>query len=641
MISIELLGGACLRSGDAVLAGPPAQRHRVALLALAVDAWPQPLSRDRAIALLWPERDDAAARRLLNLSVHVLRNALGEGVLRSVGDGLVFDPAGNRCDLLELRDAIRAGDSAEVVRLWPGSLLEGFHLAESAEFMQWLDARRNELAAAHARALVATAEAAARRGDAHAAVAACRRLVAADPHSGEHARRLMRALDAAGDRPAAIRHAAEHARRLHDDLELPPDPAVQALAEELRRAPAAQAALPSVAVLPFINLGGGSEHEYFADGITEDVIAHLSKIRALKVIARASVMPFKSRERSIREIASALGVRTVLDGSVRHSGNRVRVVAALVDAESGGSLWTETYDREITDIFAIQTDLALRIAAALRAELSPEERGRVLARPTEDIHAYRLFIQGRRRFLEFTAEDLARAEVFLKAAVERDPSFALAYSQLAMTYVELAEHGARPAPGLYAQAKAAVARALELAPDLSEAHATAGYLKMVADYDWPGAEAGLRRALELSPNSGYAVDLLARLCWAVGRFDEGITLGRRAQELDPAANRIDMSTMLLRAGRYDEALVAVRYAVEVEPSSPRARATLGWACFLSGDRERGLAELECAVACSNRSALWLAQYGEALAMAGRAEEARSVLRELEERSTREFISPYH
>ncbi len=640
MVSIELLGGACLRVGDTVLSGPPVQRHRVALLALILDAWPRPLPRDRALALLWPERDVAAARRLLNLSVHVLRGALGEGVIRSVGDGLVYEPAGAACDLHDLRAAFAAGDIDRAAQLYQGPLLDGFHLPESAEFMQWLDARRSELDAEYARALVAAADAAGRRGDAGTALRAARRLVALDPHSAHHACRLMRALDAAGDRPAAIRHAAEHTRRVREDLELPPDPAVEGLADELRRAPAATAALPSVAVLPFLELGGTGEHEYFADGVTEDVIAHLSKIRSLRVIARSSVMQFRSRERPLGEIASALGVRTVLDGSVRHAGNRVRVVATLVDAAAGRPLWSETYDREISDIFAIQTDLALQIAAALRAELSPEERGRMRTEPTRDIHAYRLFLHGRMSFLRFTAEGLNRAISYFEAAIARDPEFALAHSQLAMTVIELAEHAEGPTVELFRRATVEAQRALELAPDLSDAHATAGYLKMVSDFDWAGAERGLQRAIELSPGSGYAVDLYARLFWSIGRFDEAIPLGRLAQQLDPAANRVVLSTMLLRAGRYEEALVQVRLALEAEPDHPRSRATHGWALYFKGQPEAGCAELARAVEFSRQTPLWSAQYAQMLAMTGRAGEARALLRGLTDRAAHEYISPY-
>lgn len=641
MITVQLLGSACLRSGATVIAGPPAQRHRVALLALVVDAWPQPLPRDRALALLWPERDESGARRLLNLGLHVLRSALGEAAIASVGDGLLFAPDRVKCDLHDLALAIAADEPERVSRLYPGPLLDGFHLPESAEFAHWLDGRRLELAHAYRRALLALVGRQERSGDVHGLVATCRRLVAADPHSAEYARRYMRALDAAGDRAAAIQHAAEHARRLRADLELGPDPDVAALADELRRAPAGRGDLPSVAVLPFLDLGGRAEHEYFADGVTEDVIAHLSKIRGLKVIARASVMPHRSRDRALRDIGRALGVSTVLDGTIRHAGDRVRIVATLVDVEAGRQLWAETYDRDVRDIFAIQSDVALRIADALRAELSPDERGRVHAQATRDIQAYRLFLRGRQNFLQFTPEGLEKALEYLELAIARDPGFALAWSQLAMTCIELAEHATTPAIPMYQRAEAAAAEALRLGPELSDAQATVAYLRMVYRYDWAGAEQGLRRALELSPSSGYVLDLMARLCWATARYEEALPIARRAQTLDPAANRIDLTTMLLRAGRYEQALTHALDAVQVEPAAGRARATLGWAYFLNGRRDEGVAELERAVECSGRNPQWVAQLGEAYGMIGETAKARALLQELEERSRHTYVSPYH
>src|SRR4051794_29183372 len=304
MVTVQLLGGACLRSGDAPLSGPPAQRHRIALLALIVASWPQPVSRDRAMALLWPERDVANARRLLNLAVHVLRSALGEGAITSTGDGLLLNPSVVRCDLHELRAAIASRESERVVQLYPGPLLDGFHLDDSTDYSYWLDERRAELDHAYVGALIALADAQEQSGDVHGRVGTCRRLVAADPHSGAHARALMLALDAAGDRAGALQHAADHAQRLRADLDLEPDPAVMQLADDLRRVvvrgrPPADVAdrsrSLSVAVLPFLSLSADPENEFFADGITEDVIAQLSKMRALTVISRASVAPFKQR----------------------------------------------------------------------------------------------------------------------------------------------------------------------------------------------------------------------------------------------------------------------------------------------------------------------------------------------------------
>ena len=650
MITVQLLGGASLRSGDAPLGGPPTQRHRIALLTLIIASWPQPLSRDRAMALLWPERDLSSARRLLNLAVHVLRAALGDGAIASTGDGLLLTPSTVECDLHELRTAIAADDSERVARLYTGPLLDGFHLDDSIEFGYWLDEHRTELTHAYIGALLAMADRQEHSGDVHGRVGTCRRLVAADAHSGVHVQALMRALDAAGDRAGVTHHAGEHARRLRVDLDLEPDRQVVALAEELRVAPTRRHATPkatgvirspSVAVLPFLNLSADAENDYFADGITEDVIAHLSKIRALKVISRPSVMRFKQRQLSLKDIGTTLGATTLVDGSVRHAGDRVRIVAKLIDVETEQHLWAETYDRQITDIFSIQTDVALHVAAALKAELSRDEQVRVRREPTADIQAYQLFLQGRQRFITYTPEGFARAIEYFDRAIARDPTFALACAKVAMAYTELAENGAIAPDVAYRRAGEAAANALRLDPELSDAHCTMGYVKMVRDFDWSGAEQDFKRALELSPSSADTYDLYGRLCAALERYDEAIALQHRAHALDPLAHRMDFVTTLLRAGRYDQAVSEAEDAVELDDGYDRARATLGWAYFLNGRPDEGLAELERAVAFSRGNTLWLGQLGEAYALAGNAAKAREILRELEERARGAYVSPYH
>ncbi|MEA2763802.1 MAG: adenylate cyclase [Gemmatimonadaceae bacterium] len=650
MITVQLLGGAYLRSGEALLTGPPAQRHRIALLTLIVASWPQPLSRERAMVLLWPERDTTSARRLLNLAVHVLRAALGEEAIASTGDGLLLNPSRLACDLHELRTAIAADAPERIARLYTGSLLDGFHLDDSSDFGYWLDERRSELSHAYIDALRALAERQKQSGDVHGRVSTCRRMVAADPHSGVYAQALMRALDDAGDRAGAIQHASEYAQRLRSELDLDPDPEVIAFAKQLRSAPARRPAeqrpavsprTSSVAVLPFLNLSAGTENEYFADGITEDVIAHLSKIRALKVISSTSVMPFKKRQHSLKEIGAALGAATLLDGSIRRIGDRVRIVAKLIDVATDQHLWAETYDRDVTDIFSIQTDVALHIAAALRAELSPDERSRVRKEPTKDLQAYQLFLQGRQWFIKYTPEAYTHAIDYFDRAIARDPSFALAFANLAMTYTELAEMGMMAPDVAYQRAAEASANAVRLDPELGDAHCTMGYLKGVREFDWAGAEREFKRALELSPSGSDTYDYYGRLCAGLGRFDDAIALQRRAQELDPLAHRMDGVTTLLRAGRYDEAVTLGEDAVELDRGYDRARATLGWAYFLSGKQREGLAELESAVSVSNRNAMWLGQLGQAYAMAGKADEARTIIREMEERAKTGFVSPYH
>ena len=649
MITVQLLGGATLRSGDTPISGPPAQRHRIALLTLVVAAWPQPLARDRAMALLWPEKDTTSARRLLNLAVHVLRAALGEGAIASTGDALLFSPSRLRCDLHELRMAMTTDDVAAVVQSYTGPLLDGFHLDDSIDFEYWLEERRRELDHAYIGALRALAQHQERAGDVHGRVGTCRRLVAVDPLSSVHALALMHALDAAGDWVGAIQHAAEHAQRRRADLELEPDPEVEALAHRLRTAPpkrqlaaisAPREASAAIAVLPFRNLSTDPENACFADGITEDVIANLSRIRSLKVISRTSVMHFREQRPTLREIGTALGATVVLAGSVRRAGDRVRIVAQLMDPETDRHLWSETYDRGMADIFAIQSEVALEIASALETELSPAEHTRVRRKPTDDLQAYHLFLQGRQVLGRYTTDAMLGSLAFFARAIARDPDFADAHATLAMVHAQLAEMGLFDPASAYPRAAEAVDIALRLDPELDTAHCTLGFLKAVREYDWLGAEREFERALELNPSGADTYDLYGRVCAGIERYDQAIALLERAVELDPLSHRVDITTTLLRAGRVDEAIVRAEEALELE-SHERARATLGWAYFLKGRREQGLAELEAAVAMAPGALMWLAQLGEAHAMAGNAPRAREILRSLEECARELYVPPYY
>ncbi len=399
----------------------------------------------------------------------------------------------------------------------------------------------------------------------------------------------------------------------------------------------------SIAVLPFLNLSPEPENEFFADGITEDVVAQLSKIRALNVLARASVMPFKQRQQTPRQISAALDVATVLDGSVRRAGNRVRIAAQLIDGETEHQLWAETYDRELTDIFAIQTDVALQIARALEAELSMEERERIRKEPTADVQAYQLFLMGKHCLSRWTQEGIDQGIGYLEQAVARDPGYGLAYAEIAHAYLELGIGiaGDLPPEQAFPKAREAVAKALQADPELAEAHAMLAFVRFVCDYDWAGAEQEFELALELNPNSGPTYDAYGLMLSALGRYDEALVVQRRAHELDPLAHRLDRSTTMLRAGRYDEALEIAQEVNQLDPHFALARATLGWAYIHKNQPELGLAELERAVQLAPDSTMFLAQLGEALGQVGKAEAARDVLRRLEELSKQRYVSPYH
>jgi serine/threonine-protein kinase len=398
---------------------------------------------------------------------------------------------------------------------------------------------------------------------------------------------------------------------------------------------------PTVAVLPFLNLSADPENEYFADGITEDVIAQLARIHSLKVISRTSVMRFKKRDQSVREIGAALGATTILEGSVRRAGNRVRVVGQLIDARTDQHLWTATYDRQMTDIFAIQTDVAVQIAAALRAELTRDERTRIGKEPTANLEAYQLYLKGRHRYIRYTDSAMREGLEYFERAIAADANYALAHVGVALAYSELAETGIIPPVDGRRRSMEAAERALALDPDLGEAHCVLAVAQFMGDFDWRAAERSFKRSLELTPGNADTYDLYGRMCSAQGRFDEAITLQSRAYELDPLAHRNDVATAFLRAGLYEEARRAAARAIDGDPQNARGYATLAWTYAKEGHYDEALKQLRTAVSLSSGASMWVAQLGQVHAMAGNTREARELLGRLEESSKRAYISPYH
>src|SRR5437867_1656494 len=395
-----------------------------------------------------------------------------------------------------------------------------------------------------------------------------------------------------------------------------------AFAEALTRPAVVRSRPKSIAVLPFTNLSPDPENEFFADGITEDVIAQLSKIRALKVISSTSVMPLKKRELSLREIAVQLEVGAVLEGSVRRAGDRVRILAQLIDAETDHHLWAETYDRQLTDIFVIQTDVALRIAAALETELSPDERTRLRREPTRDLQAYKLYLQGRNCSFRYTQEGIRKGIEYFQHAIVKDPGYSLAYVGLALAYAELGlGHGAgalKPREA-YQQARKAVAKALELDEGLGEAHGMLAFLRVACDFDWTGAEREFKRAFELNPGNADIYALYGHMLSALERYDEAVDALTRAQQLDPLGHRSDLAATLLRVGRYDEAVRAAALVIDLDPHYSMGHGTLGWAYLKKGMYAKGLAELERAIALAPGNTLFLAQLAQAYALVGQGD----------------------
>jgi TolB-like protein/Tfp pilus assembly protein PilF len=336
----------------------------------------------------------------------------------------------------------------------------------------------------------------------------------------------------------------------------------------------------SIAVLPFDNISPDPEDAYFADGIHDEILAQISKIRDIKVISRTSVMRYRGEDKpSSPEIGVALGVANLLEGSVRLAGNRVRITIQFIEAERDAHLWTEIYDRELTaaNIFSIQSEIAKIVADALRATLTPEEEERLATVPTENLAAYEAYLLGRQRVARETTAASVEAVDYFQQAIELDPGFALAYAGLADSYVLQVYFGGLASEGGLAKAQAAADKALALDDQLGEVYNSLAGIKHEGN-DPKGAEAMYRRALELNPNYAMAYygygDLLRSY---LGRSEEALSLHRKAAELDPLSASIISSVGLDLAslGRFDEALARYQRALEVDPGYASAYRFIG------------------------------------------------------------------
>jgi serine/threonine-protein kinase len=323
----------------------------------------------------------------------------------------------------------------------------------------------------------------------------------------------------------------------------------------------------SVAVLPFENMSTDPENEYFSDGITDDIIAQLSKISALKVISRTSSMQYKKTTKKIAAIAQELGVEAVLEGSVRRAGQRVRIVVHLVEPRTEKHLWGETFDRQLADVFEVQSEVAQQITGALAATLSPEEKKRLDAKPTESAEAYNLSLLGRFHANKWAEADVQKGIEFFLQALEKDPGYGVAYAGLADAY-ELLSIGfsSKPPAEYLSQAKAMALKALELDDTLAEAHTSLAYARWLGDLDWSGAEKEFKRALELKSSYVMAHEWYAEYLAALGRHDEAVAEIKKAQQLDPLAVPVTRAAgwVLYFARRFDEAINELQKALAMD-----------------------------------------------------------------------------
>ncbi|MCI0526543.1 MAG: hypothetical protein L0Y56_03700, partial [Nitrospira sp.] len=311
-----------------------------------------------------------------------------------------------------------------------------------------------------------------------------------------------------------------------------------------------------IAVLPFVNLSRDEKDEYFSDGMTEEMISQLSKISSLEVIARTSVMTYKGTSKKIDEIGRELEVGAVLEGSVRKVGNQLRITTQLINTQNQAHLWSEDYDRELKDVFVIQGDIAKRVAEALKVQLLAGEKQQIETKGTKNLEAYNLYLKGLYHWNKLTREDLEKSKAYFEQAIEKDPSYAQAYTGLAFSYKSLGFFGFLPAKEAYPKAKDAVIKALELDNTLAEAYTVLAQTRIESDWDWPGAEQAYKRAIELNPSYALAHEWYGHnYLVQMGRFDEAFVEQKRGLELDPLSlnNNMEMCWLFFYARQYDQA----------------------------------------------------------------------------------------
>jgi TolB-like protein len=382
---------------------------------------------------------------------------------------------------------------------------------------------------------------------------------------------------------------------------------------------------PAIAVLPFENISPDPSDAYFADGMHEQITSQLSQVSAIRVISRTSVMQY------------------LLEGSARKAEDRVRLTVQLIDADRDEHVWADEYDRDLTaaHLFAIQSEIAERVASALEVELTASERERIERHPTENLTAYDLYLLGRYYWNQLDADGLERAVEYFERALDLDPNFALAYSGLADTYMIQTQGWGLAPRDVFPKAREAAARALELDPTLAEAHTSLGGVQLFYDWDFEAAEAAFRRAIEINPNYAPAPHWLAISLMARSRFAEADQAVRRALALDPQSPYVKMNVgyLLYVSRQYDQALEVYSDAVQADPNA-LVRALRGGVYVQLGRLEEGISDLELvAEMLGERNPIPAAYLGFAYARAGRRSDAERVIRELQELSSKRFVNP--
>jgi len=398
-----------------------------------------------------------------------------------------------------------------------------------------------------------------------------------------------------------------------------------------------------IVVLPFENLSGGEKHDYFSEGLTEEMITRLARVNPerLGVIARTSAMQYKSTDKTVRQIGRELGVSHVLEGSVRRGGNRVRIAVQLIQVSDESHLWAESYERNLGDLLTLQFRVAEAVAKEIQIKLARQGRQRLVNMGTVHPQAYEAYLKGRYLLNRRTLEALQKSVHYFKKAIEHDPHYAVAFAGLADSYLTHHDMGHLPPREATTKAKAAAGKALRMDETLAEAHTSLGHAYF-HEFNWMAADRDFKRAIQLNPNYANAHFYYANYLISMGQRNEAIAEARWAQMLDPVSlpAGTNLAAILFFAGHYTEAVEQSLRVLEIDSSFSRAYEDLGRAYEQQGMYPQAIAALKRAVECSGRSSRDLASLAHALAIAGKRSDAFKLLHELKQLAKTSYVSPY-
>ena len=398
---------------------------------------------------------------------------------------------------------------------------------------------------------------------------------------------------------------------------------------------------PSIAVLPFINMSDDPSQEYFCDGMTEEIINALSHVESLKVIARTSAFMFKDKNEDVREIGKKLNVDTLLEGSVRKAGNRLRISTQFVNVSDGSHIWSDSYNRVMEDVFAIQDEISLAIVDNLKVKLLKKEKYAIVKRHTEDLEAYNLYLKGKYYSESMTGEGFNIAFKCFERSLEKDPNNALAFMGLASLYWFSTYWGNAHPSEAYREAKAYILKALQIDDTLSEAHSILGSIHMNHDWDWKAAENEFSKALQINPNHAITHMYYSFLMTVNRKNDEAIDKARRALELDPLSNYIHTlyGAAYLYARRLDEGIRELQAVLKSDPNYFLAHFYIGFTFRAKNMLKEAMEQYKKAVLLSGGNPMAVAALLVTNYELGNKKEAEKLFRELEERSKKEYIPP--